>query len=83
MSYQQELVGDLISKVGTGGGGTITDGALRTLEKLAELHSDKLVAYTPFITAMMDFTDYMSLAQFRQLMSVLCNLAWYNSGTHF
>lgn len=74
--YQQEIVGDLISKVGTGGGGIITDGALRALENLAERHSRELVAFTPMITAMMDFTENMNLGQFRQLMHILCTLAW-------
>jgi len=77
--YQQEIVGDLISKVGTGGGGAITDGALLVLEKLASVHPDRLVAFTTMITAMMEFTEAMNLGQFRQLMRVLCSLAWQDN----
>ena len=47
---------------------------------LAEKYSSKLVAYTALVTAILDYTDNMSLGQFRQLMTVLCNLAWFNSG---
>jgi len=79
--YQQEIISDLICKVGTGGGGSITQGALTTLEMLANEHSNQLVPFTPFLTGMCDFiTENMKLAQFRQLMNIFCAISWCSSG---
>lgn len=74
--YQQEIVGELTSKVGTGAGGLITDGALSSLQRLSKRNNKDLAVFSPMITALMELTESMSLAQFRQLMQILCNLAW-------
>ena len=74
--FQQQLVGDLVCSVGTGGGGLITTVALSALEMLAEQHSQELIVFATLVTALMDYTENMTLGQFRQLMHILSTLAW-------
>ena len=60
---QQEVVGDLVAKVGAGGGGVITRGAVNVLVELSEHHSALLAKYGLFVTAILDHMEWMELWQ--------------------
>ena len=73
---QQEVVGDLVAKVGAGGGGDITKGAIDVLDQLSKQHTEVLSKYGLFLTAVLDHKERMSLGQVRKLMGILARLAW-------
>jgi len=73
---QQEIVSDMVSKVGIGGGGDVTVAALGVLSQLAEERCDILAKYGIFISAVLDFMDRLELSQVKVIMSVLATVAW-------
>ena len=77
---QQEVVGDLVAKVGAGGGGIITRGAIDVLDELSVQHSEILAKYGLFVTAVLDHMEGMLLGQVRKVMSILARLAWSVGG---
>ena len=77
---QQEVVGDLVAKVGAGGGGIITKGAINVLDELSEHHSELLAKYGLFVTAILDHMEGMELWQVRKVMNILARLARREGG---
>jgi len=75
-SCQQEIVSELVSKVGTGGGGVITEAALGVLSRLAEDRAEQLAKYGLIISAILDFLDSLLVSQVKVVMRVLSTLAW-------
>ena len=70
---QQVVVGDLVAKVGAGGGGVITRGAIDVLDELSKLHTKLMAKYGLFVTAVLDHMEGMLLGQVRKVMSILAS----------
>ena len=71
---QQEVIADLVTKIGNS---SLRGCALAALESLARLHPDKLVNYSLFVAGVLDHTATMELSEVRQIMAVMSTLAYH------
>lgn len=86
--HQQEVVEALIQHIcssGGGGGHAATDGsaaenpataALIVLQELAETRWEHLVRFSALAVSLLEFLEYMGLAQIKRIMELLAKMAY-------
>ena len=77
--FQQEIVCDLIAKIGSGGGGgcsTLRSTSLSTLEVLSIKNTSALGRYSLLAASLLDHTESMSLDDVRRVVDILSRLAF-------
>ena len=78
--FQQEIVCDLIAKIGSGGGGggcsTLRSTSLSTLEVLSVKNTSALGRYSFLAASLLDHTESMSLDDVRRVVDILSRLAF-------
>ena len=79
--YQQEIICDLVMKIGAGGSSTLRPTALTTLETLAFKHTAALCPYSLFTASVLDHIETMSLEEVRRVMDILSRLAFSSHTT--
>lgn len=80
--FQQEIICDLVAKIGSGGASsTLRSTSLTTLETLAFKNTEALSNYAIFTASVLDHIESMTLDEVRRVMNVLSRLAFSKEAT--
>lgn len=79
--FQQEIICDLVTKIGSGGSSTLRATALSILETLAVKYTEALCNYALFTASVLDHTDTMNLEEVRKVMDILSKIAFASHTT--
>ncbi|XP_013394620.1 Fanconi anemia group D2 protein [Lingula anatina] len=74
---QQEIVGNLVTHIGSGFPGEI-DCSLDVLAELVENNLEKMVPFAIFVKGVLDYLDNLTMTQIRKLYAMLSVLAFRN-----